>query len=187
MNKKAIVALAALLLVALAPLQADAQRRGRPGSMRHSEAEARAKQEITRLSCKYIRDGVAFSGPIYMTGDAGGIKIGDAIIAFTGGRYMLSFDAAKFKIKKHAVMTDEERLRKGITKYDYDNSWENKKLGEDFEYGGKYATIEQYGQKWLILYDGDTENIYAKIPIGSVDDDSFELAEDDMLIRMSCR
>ena len=84
-------------------------------------------------------------------------------------------------------MTDEERWRKGITKYDYDNSWENKKLGEDFEYGGKYATIEQYGQKWLILYDGDTENIYAKIPIGSVDDDSFELAEDDMLIRMSCR
>lgn len=54
--------------------------------MRHSEAEARAKQEVTRLSCKYIRDGVAFSGPIYMTGDAGGIKIGDAIIAFTGGQ-----------------------------------------------------------------------------------------------------
>lgn len=186
MYKKTIITLMALLFATLISFPVEAQRRGRPGSMKHSEAEARAKQEISRLSCKYIRDGATFEGPIYMTGDAGEIKIGNAVIAFTGGRYMLSFDAQKFKLRKHASMTEKERLEKGITKRQYD-TWENKKIGQDFEHKGKYATIEQYSKKWLILYDGDTQNIYAKIPIGSVNDSSFELMEDDILLRMSYR
>ncbi len=184
MNNRLYVCLILVLLALINTPVADAQRRARPGSMKHSEAEVTEKKKVTKLSCRYIKDGSIFEGPVYMTGEAGGIKIGDAAIIFRAGKYHLSFDAAKFKIKKYPVMTDEELFRRGISKHTYENSWEYKKLGEDFEYGGKYATIEQYGDKWLILYQGDTDNVYAKIPIESVADDSFELNEDDMLVRM---
>lgn len=173
-----------LAMIACAP-SADAQRRSRPGAMKHTQAEVTNKQKITKLNCRYIKDGSVFEGPIYMTGDAGGIKIGDAVIAFYGGKFMLSFEAAKFNVKKYAYMTPEERHRRGISEYEYRNAWEHKKLGEDFDYEGRYSTIEQYGQKWLILYNGDTDNVYAKIPLNSINDQSFELDEDDMLVKMS--
>lgn len=185
MKQRGQIGLIMLLIILIGAPVAVSQRRTRPGAMKHTEAEVTEKKKITKLNCTYIRDGATFEGPIYMTGDAGGIKIGDAVIIFKAGRYSLSFDAAKFKIKKYPVMTDEERMRRGISKYEYDNSWEYKKLGEDFEYGGKYVTIEQYQEKWLILYQGDTDNIYAKIPIENINDKSFELNEDDMLVRMS--
>lgn len=176
------------LLSALAiSVPTDAQRRSRPGSMKHSASEVENKKKIVNLKCKYIKDGAVFQGPVYMVGDAGGIKIGDAAILFRAGRYILSFDAAKFNVRKYAAMTDEQLRQKGISKYEYETSWEKKKLGEDFDYTGKYATIEQYGQKWLILYNGDTEREYAKIPLNSINDNSFELQEDDMLVRMSCK
>ena len=189
---KAYIALTLLLATLFAPLSASAQRRGRPGSMKHTEAEVLQKQaEVRRqqggvkISCKYIANGHIFEGPVYMTGDAGAIKIGDAAIIFTGGNYKLSFDAAKFKIKKYPSMTDAERARRGISKYEYENSWEYKELGQDFEYGGKYATIEQGSGKWLVLYNGDSENVFAKIPISGVNANSFELNEDGMLVQMS--
>lgn len=187
MNKPACIALLLCLIALIVPVRSSAQRRARPGSMKHTQTEVTEKQKVTNLSCKYIRDGSIFEGPIYMTGEAGGIKIGEGVIIFTNGKYHLSFDAQKFKIKKYPVMTDEERLRRGISKYEYENSWEYKKLGEDFEYGGKYATIEQYGQKWLILYNADSDAVYAKIPLKSTADKSFELEEDDMLVKMTCR
>lgn len=187
MNKPTYIAILLCLISLIVPAESNAQRRTRPGSMKHTQTEVTNVQKVKNLSCKYIRDGATFEGPIYMIGEAGGIKIGDGAIIFSHGKYKLTFDAQKFKIKKHAVMTDEERARRGITKYEYDNSWEYKKLGEDFEYGGKYATIEQYGKKWLILYDGDSDDIYAKIPLQSTADKSFELCEDDMLIKMTYR
>ncbi len=184
MNKRLYACLILVLCAILNATVADAQRRARPGSMRHSEAEIAARMKVTKLSCRYIKDGATFEGPIYMTGEVGGIKIGDAIITFSKGHYLLSFDAAKFKVKKHSYMTDEERRRKGISQYEYENAWEHKKLGQDFDYGGKYATIEQYGSKWLILYQGDSDSIYAKIPINSISDSSFELSEDDIYVKM---
>ncbi len=178
-------AVLAVILCGLSlPKDLSAQRRVRPGAMKHTEAEVANKRKVTNLSCKYIRDGSIFEGPVYMTGDAGGIKIGEGAIIFSNGKYKLSFDAQKFKIKKYPVMTDKQLLEKGISKYEYENSWEYKKLGEDFEYGGKYTTIEQYGQKWLILYNGNSESVFAKIPINSINDNSFELEEDDMLVQM---
>ncbi|MBD5189288.1 MAG: hypothetical protein HDS95_03315 [Bacteroidales bacterium] len=189
---KTFIAASLLLAVALNPLSTDAQRRGRPGSMKHTEtevlqkqAEVRRQQEGTKISCRYICNGHIFEGPVYRTGAAGGIKIGDAAIIFSGGKYKLSFDAAKFKIKKYPVMTDAELARRGISKYEYENSWEYKELGQDFEYGGKFDTLEQGGGKWLVLYNGDTDNIFAKILISGVNADSFELDEDEMLVRMS--
>ena len=168
----------------LFPATTLAQRRARPGSMKHTQAEVVEKQKVTTLSSKSIRDGAVFFGPVYMTGDNGAIKIGDAIIEFDGGRYKINFDAAKFKIRKYPTMTEKQRLQQGISDYEY-NKWEYKKLGEDFKYGGKYTVMQQYGKTWLILYNGNSNDVYAKIPLNSPDDKSFELNEDDMLVKMS--
>lgn len=150
--------------------EAVAQRRTRPGSMQHSSSEVINKKKITKVKCQYVKDGAIFAGPIYLTFDVGGgTKIGDGVIAFNKGRYMLSFEAEKFRVKNEK----------------YRNVWEYQKLGQDFDYGGKYETIEQYSQIWLILYDGDSENEFARIPIDNLNSDSFELRQDNMLIRMS--
>lgn len=166
-------------------MRANAQRRQRPGSMKHSAAEVKAVQTETKIKCKYVRDGAVFEGPAYRTGSLGGVKIGDCVIFFRGGRYALSFNAEKFKFKKHAVMSDAERARKGISKYEYENSFEYKKLGEDFDYSGKYTTVEQYHEQWLILYDGDSKDIFAKIPMNGADAQTLELNEDNFLIRLN--
>ncbi len=190
---KGYIVFAILMLFLTAPFRSDAQRRGRPGAMKHTETEVRNKQEELRrkkegikIKCKYICDGHIFEGPVYVVGTLGGVQAGDAAIIFKNGKFKLSFDAAKFKIKKYPLYTEKERAQRGISDYEYEHSWEYKKLGEDFEYGGKYATIEQENRKWLMLYNGDTDTVYAKIPIKDVNDNSFELEEDGMLVRMTC-
>lgn len=156
------------LFIISIPLSSSAQRRARPGSMKHSESEVINKQKIKQVHCKYIKDGSVFEGAIYRTGDLGGVKIGDAFIAFTGGEYMFSFSAEKFKMKNNK----------------YYNVWEYKKLMDDFDYSGKYSTFEQYGQIWLVLYNEDNEE-FAKIPIDSLNAKSFSFEEDRMLMKMN--
>lgn len=158
------------LAVCLFTPDISAQRRTRPGSMKHSASEVTDRTQKKNIRCRYICNGATFQGPIYQVVDyGGGVKIGDAVIFFGDDRFHLSFDAAKFKVQQK----------------DRKNSWKYEKIGEDFNYEGKFATIEQYGQKWLILYDGDSDNVFAKIPIESTDAQEFELSEDGMLIKLS--
>lgn len=186
MKKPSIIIILILSLLFCAP-GIEAQRRARPGSMKHTNAEVVEKQKVTKLNCKYIHDGSTFNGEVFMVGEGAMLPIGKAKIVFRGGRYAFSFENAEFKVNKFAAMNQDERLKKGISKYRYDNSYESKKLGQDFDYSGKYATIEQYGEKWLILYCGNSDDIYAKIPLNSVNDSSFEYTDDGMMIRMSCK
>lgn len=160
----------------------SAQRRARPGSMKHTEADVRNAQKTTQLKGLYIRDNSTFGGDVYMTGEAGGIKIGTAKIRFAGGHYRLTFNAGEFSMR--TSLSKKERIDKGITEYEYDNSWENEKLGEDFEYSGKYKILEQYGKIALILYNGDTDKEYARIALTSANDKEFEFSDNDLLMPM---
>lgn len=175
-----------LCLVAIMSLSVcntlSAQRRARPGSMKHTEADVRNAQKTTQLKGLYIRDNSTFGGDVYMIGDAGSIKIGTAEIRFTGGHYRLIFDSGEFSMR--TSLSKKERIEKGITEYEYDHSWKNEKLGEDFEYSGKYNIQEQYGKISLILYNGDTDKEYARIALTSANDKEFEFSDDDLLMTM---
>lgn len=155
--------------------------RKRPGSMRHTEAEVENARKVTKVQAKYIRDKSHFTGAAYMTGAAGAIKVGDVALSFSGGKYKIAFESASFEMRD--ASTRDERRKKGISEYEYNHSWRNQKLGEDFQYGGRYEVVEQYGKINLILYDGDSDNVFAKIPLDNSNVSSFEFAEDDVLFQ----
>lgn len=170
-----------MLIPVAADIQAQRPSRKRPSTMKHTEAEVQNSRKVTKLKGKYIHDGASFAGKVYMVGDAGAIKIGDASIAFRGGKYYISYEAGSFDMRESS--TYDERVKKGITEWEYENSWKKEKLGNDFAHSGNYAIEEQFGKINLVLYDGDTQNAFAKIPLGSAADSSFEFYEEDFLIQ----
>ena len=150
---------------------AMAQRRTRPGAMKHTQQEVENALKVTKESAKYIRDGSTFVGDIFMVGDVGGVKLGTAIIEFSNGKYKFSFTNEKFNV--------QEKTKSGI-KY-----WKKEKLGEDFSAGGKYEVIERHGNYYLYLYQPENpDEAGDKIPLNSKDAKEFELAQDNMLMRM---
>ena len=169
--------------VAAESAQQPSGRRKRPGSMRHSEADVQNARRVTRLKGTHIHDNTTFNGDVYMTGDAGAIKIGSARIVFRNGGYTLSYEAGEFDMRTSSTHSD--RVREGITEYEYNNSWRPEKLGSDFAHAGKYEIAEQYGKVHLILYDGNTDKVFASIPLASANDSSFEFQEEDFLIQFA--
>lgn len=183
---KKMISVLLLSVICAGSIFADEPRRSRkrPSSMVHTEAEVKNASKVTKLTGRYIRDNSVFEGKVYMTDGLGtGIEIGTARISFSGDRYTLDMDAAEFETRTST--TRKERRDKGITEYEYDHSWENQKIGKDFDYSGKYEIAEQYDKISLILYDGNSSNIYAKIPLSSANDSSFEFSEDDFLIQFT--
>lgn len=162
-----------LLLVAIfgsfAP--AEAQRRQRPGSMKHTEADVENARRIDIVKCKYITDGGKFNSKVYATGGAGRIFLGDAILTFSNGHYQLSFTSTKMEVRD--ALPPQERHRF--------NPWRKEKVTNDFTQSGKYMTFKKAGQIYLRLYDGDTENYITDIPLSSADVNSFNLEEDGLL------
>ena len=150
------------------------QRRARPDSMKHTGQEAAKALTKNKVNATYIRDGSTFVGDIYLTGEAGAIKMGTATIEFSNGKYRLSFINTKFDV--------QETTRTG-RKY-----WTKQKIGEDFSYGGAYEVIEKGHVIWLKLYETDSMDGYCdKIQLDSKDDMAFEFKQDNMLMRMQYR
>lgn len=170
---------------AISSIQDDGTRtrRKRPGQMKHTEAEVQNVKKITKVNARYIHDGVTMNGGVYMTGDAGAIKVGDAVMQFRSGKYYFGFESAEFDMRD--ASTRDERRKKGISEYEYNHSWKKEKIGGDFQHSGKYEVVEQYGKIHLILYNGDTSEEFAKILLTSATDSSFDFYEDDFLIRMA--
>lgn len=170
------LSLISLVVLTSVSFSSDAmgQRRARPGALKHTEQEAANAMKITKVKAKYIHDGATFVGDIYLTGEAGAIKVGTATIAFANGKYNLSFTNEKFNV--------QETSKTG-RKY-----WKKQKLGEDFSYGGEYEVIEQYGDLWLKLYETTVANGDCdKIPLCSKDTKEFEFEQGNMLMRMHYR
>ena len=174
MNNKSLVLLSASLLIALGAVDAVGQRRARPGTMKHTEAEAVNALKTTDVKATYIKDGSTFFGDVYLVGEAAGIKIGTAIIEFSNGKYTLNFTNKKFDVTETTSTG-----RKVKTK---------QKLGEDFSYGGAYKVVEQSGKVFLLLYaDSKGEGQYDKIKLSGKNATEFEFAQDDVLMRMQYR
>ena len=166
---KASVITLLLLLTFLTPSDVMAQRRSRPGSMKHTQTEIDNHRKETPATATYIRNNAYFEGPIsYM-----GTKTGTGGLMFINGRYIFSFDAAKFKTR--TANSDDWRKR----------LWGYEKISEDFEHSGKYKVIKQYGEIALILYDKDSDNIFAKIPLSSADTKTLEIDQDGFLIKLT--
>lgn len=171
------------ILLFMATISAPAQRRARPGSMRHTQAEMTEAQKKTTVKGRYICDGSRFKGQVLITGDAGGIKVGDAVITFSAGRY--NFDFTSGELSMRTSYTKDERIKKGISDYAYENSWKKEKIGEDFYSKGKYAIIKQYDKVTLYLYSGDdTNTVFATIPLEDANASSFQFYEDNFLFDM---
>ena len=179
----AVLAISFIFVAITLPESAHAQRRRRPGSMTHTEAEVQNVMKVTRLAGRYIKDNATFAGNVYMVGEAGSIKIGDATIAFTGGRYTLKFGAASFDMRD--ASTREDRRREHISEYQYEHSWKSEKLGDDFLQNGRYEIAEQYGNIHLILYDGTSDNVFAKIPLESANDNAFDFTDEQFMIHFT--
>lgn len=156
-------------------------RRKRPGSMHHNEAEVESARRITKVNARYIRDNARFRGGVYMTGGAGAIKVGDVALRFAAGKYHIAFVSASFDMRD--ASTREDRRKAGITEFEYEHSWQKEKIGDDFEYAGRYEVVEQYGKINLVLYDGNSDAVFAKIPLHSANEKSFEFSEDDFLFQ----
>lgn len=178
-----IFATTVFLLCVVLSFDAEAQRRARPGSMKHADTEVKDAMKKTKVQATYIHDGARFTGPVYMTGGAGAIKIGEAALSFKAGKYYINYTAGEFAMRD--ASTRDERIKKGISEYQYEHSWKDEKLGQDFAYSGKYEVMEQYGDIHLILYDGATDKVFAKIPLESAKASSFELYEEDFLFKFS--
>lgn len=91
---------------------ADAQRRSRPDSMKHADAEVKDAMKKTTIHATNICDGARFSGPVYMVGDAGGIKIGNSVLTFKGGKYYIKYTAGEFSMRE--ASTRDERQKRNI-------------------------------------------------------------------------
>lgn len=183
--RKTILFISSFLFVAglLAdPCAVMAQRRARPGSMKHTEAEIQEVQKKTKVSARYIKDNSRFAGPVKAGGDGAFIKVGDSHLYFEGGRYIFSFEAGEFSMRD--AKTKYDLQREGITQYEYDHSWKNEKIGQDFSASGKYEIVNQYGTTNLILYVGDTDEVFTKIPLEDPDASSFSFMNSSLIFEM---
>lgn len=176
------ISLLYILGVLLSPIGISAQRRARPGSMRHTEEEIREVQKKTKVSAKYIHDNSRFAGPVKAENGGACIKIGNSHLYFNQGRYVFGFEAAEFNMRD--AKTKYDLKREGITQYEYDHSWKNEKIGNDFSVSGKYEIVHQYDTTNLVLYVGDTDEVFTKIPLVDPDAASFSFINSGLTFEM---
>lgn len=184
MNKAIIFNISFLCAVGLllCPLGVSAQRRARPGSMHHTETEIKEVQKKTKVTAKYIRDNSRFAGPVKVENGSSFIKVGNSHIYFKQGHYTFGFEAAEFSMRDAKTKFDLEREH--ITQYEYDHSWNNEKIGKDFSASGKYEIIHQYDTTNLILYVGDTDEVFTKIPLADPDTNTFSFINSGLTFEM---
>lgn len=154
----------------LAVFPAEAQRRQRPGSMKHTEADVENARKIDVVQCKYITDGERFNSKVYATGGTGGIFLGNAVLTFSKSHYTLSFTSTKMNVR--------DVLPPGEHRY---NPWRKEKVLNDFTQTGQYMTFKKSGKIYLRLFDGDSDNYITDVLIPNVDASSFKIDEDGLL------
>lgn len=173
-NKKVIPLFGLMILLSfcfcMVP-EANAQRRQRPGSMKHSEEDVENMRRMDPVKCTYIKNGSSFKGDVYATGLAGRIKIGTSTLTLSNGHYTLNFKAGKFETRD--VLRPQEKGRF--------NPWRKEKLMNDFVQKGKFSTFKKAGQTYLRLYVGDSDDYITDVPLSSADVKNFKIDEDGLL------
>lgn len=164
-----LVVLVALVFVAL---EAGAQRRARPGAMKHSDSEAKAAVTKSVVKAQYIKDGAMFIGDMFYAKDGAGIKICTSKIYFGANTYTMENESAKFTTTKKTKSGREYKAKE--------------KFSEDYEASGKYEVVKYgAGGVYLILYTEKPNEIFAKIPISGTDAESFTYDEDNIICKYS--
>lgn len=149
---------------------AEAQRRQRPGSMRHDQKEFTEQSKTEKVSCTYVSAGHTFVGDAYVYNSGAGIKIGKVTLTFKAGKYTLSFDGERFK-----VIRPKKRNR-------------YEKVLNDFSMSGKYETFKKYDKIYLRLYEEGSDTRYmTDIPLEGKDSKYFELNEDELLFKFTLK
>lgn len=169
-----ITAVLALLFLLTIPAS-QAQRRQRPGSMKHTESEIENKRREEPVKCTHVRNGNTFTGNVYATGEAGYIKIGYSSIKFANGHYTIQFTGDRFKVRD--VPTPRERGRF--------NPWRREEIFNNFTQSGKFETFKKNGRIFLRLYDGDTPDYITDIPLENTGVSFFALDEDGLRFEYS--
>lgn len=165
MNRKKTLFLA-ILLVTVINFTGVAQRRSRPGSMKHNQTEYDNTVREDPVKCNYVSNGHRFYGPVYVyTGGDGRIKIGNSSLTFSGGKYTLRFTSDKVKTRDHGKVR-----------------WKYEKVLNDFEQTGKYATYQKFGEIYLGIYieDEDGKMHLGEIKLSGKDAKEIEWVEDDL-------
>ena len=155
-----------LILVSVINLSAEAQRRSRPGSMKHNQTEYENTTREEAVACNYVSNGHHFYGPVYVyAGGDGRIKIGNSSISFAGGKYTLRFTSDKVKTR------DPGKVK-----------WKYEKVINDFEQSGKYVTYQKYGEIYLglCIEDEDGKKHMGEIKLSGKDAKEIEWVEDEL-------
>ena len=168
-GKPYLLSIVVSLLLAGVGESVCAQRRQRPDSMKHSEADVKNARKTDPVKCTYVRDGKSFSAVAWAVGMAGKMKIGDVTLKFSKGHYRLDFSAAEVYMKESVPKWEQPRY----------NPWKLEKLGNDFVQEGRYETFSKSGKLYLRLYYGDSNGYISDIPLDSSDATQFTLFEDD--------
>lgn len=149
-----------------------AQRRQRPDSMRHTEADVANARKTETVKCTYVRDGKSFYADAWAVGAAGKMKIGTVVLSFNKGHYRLNFTATEVYTRETVPMWERPKY----------NPWRLEKLGNDFVQRGRYETFSKFGRLYLRLYDGDSNRYITDIPLNNKDTSRFTLFEEDWLM-----
>ena len=171
-GRKYLALIIASLLTLGGVFSLSAQRRQKPDSMKHTEADVINARKTEPVKCSYVRDGMTFYATAWAVGMAGKMKIGDVKLSFSKSRYRLVFTAVEVYMKESIPMWEQPRY----------NPWKLEKLGNDFVQEGKYETFRKSGKLFLRLYYGDTNGYISDIPLDGPDARHFTLFEDDWLM-----
>lgn len=183
MKIKAIILL--LVVAMLAGIDADAQRRKRPGSMKHGANEATEFYSETKATAKYIKAGAVYTGTIYVNlGTGNPLPMGKATLRIkAGGKYSINFDFTEMRTTNRPEYGNIMDLKTGEVRWGrIDNN--RVKLGEDFSQSGSYSVISKEAKKFLELKD-EKGAVMEKVPLDDADGSGMYFGDDSTYINFS--
>lgn len=144
----------------------EAQRRQKPGSMKHTNEEVENVIKETAITCRYISNNHTFYSEVgYGPGGVRPMKIGTATMVLKNGKYILSFKSITVKTTSNSW--DVPR-----------NHWWKENMLNNFTMTGKFETFERGGKSYLRLYDDETGSKFPDIELSGKDAKTFVLYDD---------
>ena len=152
---------------------AYAQKRARPGGLKHTDKDVENVYKEVPVICKYIRNGATFRGEVYYLSSTSSakMKMGDATLTFKNGKYRLKFDASKYQTRD-ALPPDQKH------KY---NPWRNEKVANDFIAEGKFSTYKRNDKIYIRMEDDDGGVLWKDSEIDGINAKAFGGVDDNIL------
>ncbi|MDE7413403.1 MAG: hypothetical protein K2N05_06405 [Muribaculaceae bacterium] len=148
-----------------------AQRRVRPGSMKHTDSEIAEVTKEKEIKVAAISNGAYFAGDLYYTESGKRMQIGEIRLHIYAKTYRFEMDLTSHQLR--TVIRDIFGNEIGTT---------STKMGEDIDLKGKYAVLEQAGKRYLRLYDDSKEEVYTDLDLGNASGSILKLNLGDVLI-----